>query len=108
MVEPFSRTKLAIPSCWNQTPIPSLSQQQNQLEGREMLVVGLESVASGCDRSALDSEAHQVVCAAYRDFTGHPSAKFDAALEAYMQAYPHISKEVARHAVAYILATDGL
>lgn len=73
-----------------------------------MLAVGLESVAAGADRAEIDSEAHQRVCAAFRNSGAHPNAKFEAALEAYLKAYPHISKEVAKHAVAYILATDGM
>jgi hypothetical protein len=76
-----------------------------------MLAVGFHSVADDADRAEIDSEAHGVVCEAFRSAVAsvaNPRAKFDAALEAYMARYPHIAKEIARHAVAYILATDGM
>jgi hypothetical protein len=47
-----------------------------------------------------------VVLVAYRESShaGRQNA-FDAALSSYMRRYPHISRELAGHAVAYVLAT---
>ena len=76
-----------------------------------MLAVGFHSVADDADRVEIDSEAHKIVCEAFRSVAASaakPQSKFDAALEAYTARYPHIAKEIARHAVAYILATDGM
>jgi hypothetical protein len=76
-----------------------------------MLAVSLPSTIVQSDRTEVDQVAHKLVCSAYRNAAAsaeNPHAKFDAALEMYMKTYPHIAKEVARHAVAYILSTDGL
>ena len=76
-----------------------------------MLAVSLPPVDVQPDRKEADQAARQLVCSAYREApasTANPTAKFDAALDAYMKAYPYIPKEIARPAVAYILATDGL
>jgi hypothetical protein len=58
------------------------------------------------DRSDIDERAREVVLVAYRESShaGRQSA-FDAALSSYMRRYPHISRELAGHAVAYVLAT---
>jgi hypothetical protein len=76
-----------------------------------MLTVSMTSEVSELDRATIDKAARNLVLNAYRSV--RPShqdlqANFDAALETYRRAYPHISKEIARHAVAYILATDGM
>ena len=63
------------------------------------------------DRQAGDEQARQVVLQAYRDACGSmrgAESAFDAALDDYMTNYPHISRTLARHAVAYILSTEGL
>ena len=58
------------------------------------------------DRSDIDERAREVVLVAYRESShaGRQNA-FDAALSSYMRRYPHISRELAGHAVAYVLAT---
>jgi hypothetical protein len=58
------------------------------------------------DRSDIDERAREVVLVAYRESShaGRQNA-FDAALSSYMRRYPHISRELAGHAVAYILST---
>jgi hypothetical protein len=76
-----------------------------------MLLVSLNSGELSIDREAVDAEARGLVLDAYRFATisvSDPQAKFNVALEAYCKAYPHISRPVARHAVAHIIATDGL
>jgi hypothetical protein len=58
------------------------------------------------DREAIDERAKQLVLNAYREGCRNRSEKpFDAALNSYMARYPHISKELAGHAVAHIIAT---
>ena len=58
------------------------------------------------DRNNIDKRAREVVLVAYRESShaGRQNA-FDAALSSYMRRYPHISRELAGHAVAYVLAT---
>ena len=76
-----------------------------------MLLVSLDSQIPTLDREDIDAEARELVLDAYRSATvsvSEPQAKFNAALEAYSKAYPHIARPVARHAVAHIIATDGL
>lgn len=76
-----------------------------------MLLVSLNSQELSVDREAVDAEARGLVLDAYRSTAvsvSDPQAKFNAALEVYCKAYPHISRPVARHAVAHIIATDGL
>ena len=75
-----------------------------------MLLVSLDSHIAPIDREALDAEARSLVLDAYRaarTSVSDPQAKFNAALESYCKAYPHISRPVARHAVAVIIATDA-
>jgi hypothetical protein len=58
------------------------------------------------DREAIDERAKQLVLHAYREGCRNRSEKpFDAALNSYMARYPQISKELAGHAVAHIIAT---
>lgn len=76
-----------------------------------MLLVSLDSEELSIDRDAIDAEARELVLDAYRSAkisVTEPQSKFNAALERYCKAYPHISRPVARHAVAHIIATDGL
>jgi hypothetical protein len=83
---------------------------QHRCEG-EMLLVSLNSEELSIDRGAVDAEARELVLDAYRAATvsvSDPQANFNAALESYCKAYPHISRPIARHAVAHIIATDGL
>ncbi len=58
------------------------------------------------NRSDIDERAREIVLAAYRESShaGRQTA-FDAALSSYMRRYSHISRELAGHAVAYIIAT---
>jgi hypothetical protein len=58
------------------------------------------------NRSDIDERAREIVLAAYQESNrvGRQTA-FDAALSGYMRKYPHINRELAGHAVAYILAT---
>ena len=58
------------------------------------------------NRSDIDERAREIVLAAYREsnHAGRQTA-FDAALRSYMKRYSHITRELAGHAVAYILAT---
>jgi hypothetical protein len=58
------------------------------------------------NRSDIDERARELVLAAYRE-SGHDGRQtaFDAALSSYLRRYPHINRELAGHAVAYILAT---
>jgi hypothetical protein len=58
------------------------------------------------NRSDIDERAREIVLAAYREsnHAGRQTA-FDAALRSYMKRYSHINRELAGHAVAYILAT---
>lgn len=61
------------------------------------------------DRTATDQKARQLVLGAYREGCHEDaSTSFEAALSIYRSRYPHISKAVAGHAVAYILATEGV
>jgi hypothetical protein len=76
-----------------------------------MPLVGLGSKELSIDREAVYAEARELVLDAYRSATvsvSDPHAKFNAALAVYCKAYPHISRPVARHAVAHVIATDGL
>jgi len=57
------------------------------------------------DRSDIDERAREMVLAAYRESNHVGRPAFDAALSRYIKRYPHISRELAGHAVAYILAT---
>jgi hypothetical protein len=57
------------------------------------------------DRIDIDERAREMVLAAYRESNHVGRPAFDAALSSYMRRYPHISKGLAGHAVAYILAT---
>jgi hypothetical protein len=57
------------------------------------------------DRDAIDERAKQLVLDAYREACHTRSqTPFDAALNSYLTRYPHISRELAGHAVAHILA----
>ena len=58
------------------------------------------------DRSDIDERAREMVLAAYRESNrvGQQTA-FDAALSSYMSRHPHVNRELAGKAVAYILAT---
>ena len=61
------------------------------------------------DRHDIDEEAHQVVLDAYRDAShARPTVAFQTALEVYRRKFPHVRRDVASHAVAYILATAEL
>jgi hypothetical protein len=76
-----------------------------------MLLVSLNSEELSIDREAVDAEARALVLDAYRSAkisVSDPQSQFTAALERYCKAYPHISRPIARHAVAHIIATDGL
>jgi hypothetical protein len=57
------------------------------------------------DRNDIDERAREMVLAAYRESNHVGRSAFDAALSSYIRKYPHISRELAGHAVAYILAT---
>ena len=75
-----------------------------------MLLVSLNSEELSIDREAVDAQARELVLDAYRSAAmsvSDPQATFNAALVVYCKAYPHISRPVARHAVAHIIATDG-
>jgi hypothetical protein len=77
----------------------------------EMLLVSLDSQISSLDRDTVDAEARTIVLDAYRSAAismKDPLGEFDAALESYCKAYPHISRPLARHAVAHIIGTDGM
>ena len=58
------------------------------------------------DRKEVDSKARHVVLTAFRDADNGDA--FGEALRAYRAKYPNIDIETARHAVAYVLSTDGL
>jgi hypothetical protein len=79
-----------------------------------MLYVSMAStspVISGTDREELDQRAKDLICDGYRAASSsieNPHGKFNAALKAYQKAYPHVAREVARHAVAIILCTSGM
>lgn len=71
------------------------------------MVMSIHARAPFCrDRNDIDERAREVVLVAYRE-SSHAGRRnaFDAALNSYMRRYPHISRELAGHAVAYILAT---
>ena len=73
--------------------------------------MSLNSEELSIDGEAIDAEARELVLEAYRSAkisVIDPQAQFTVALERYCKAYPHISRPVARHAVARIIATDGL
>ena len=60
-------------------------------------------------RDSIDETARQIVLDAYREGCLARSPKpFDEALKEYLRRYPHIKKELAGHAVAHILATEGM
>jgi hypothetical protein len=60
-------------------------------------------------RDGIDEAAKQIVLEAYREGCHSRSATpFDEALKGYMRRYPHVKKELAGHAVAYILANAGM
>jgi len=63
------------------------------------------------DRGDVDAEARDVVVATYRQAcrnSARAQTAFDAALDSYVAAYPHINRSFASQAVAYILSTEGL
>jgi hypothetical protein len=61
------------------------------------------------ERSGIDEIARKVVLEAYRESSRSRLSKpFDEALKRYLRRYPHVSKELAGHAVAHILATAGV
>ena len=63
----------------------------------------------GRGRDGIDETAKKVVLEAYRESSGsRASEPFEAALQRYLQRYPHVNKELAGHAVAHILATAGV
>jgi hypothetical protein len=77
----------------------------------EMLLVSVNSKELSFDREAIDTEARRLVLDAYHSAkisVSDPQSQFIAALERYCKAYPHISRPVARHAVAHIIVTDEL
>jgi hypothetical protein len=60
------------------------------------------------DRTDVDEEASQLVLDAFREESRDGlSSPFDAALDCYTKKYPHVSRELASHAVAHILAKAG-
>lgn len=61
------------------------------------------------DREDTDQQAKELVLDAYRAVCRtEANVAFDAALSSYMSRYPHVSRELAGHAVAHILATAGV
>jgi hypothetical protein len=76
-----------------------------------MLLVSRNNEESSIDREEIDAQARGLVLDAHRSATtsiSDPQGKFNAALEVYCKAYPHISRPIARHAVAHIIETGGL
>jgi hypothetical protein len=72
------------------------------------MIVDLRMTAQR-DRDEIYEKAKGLVLDAYREGCRNRSqAPFDAALNSYMSRYPHISRELAGHAVAHILATAGV
>ena len=69
-------------------------------------------VADSTWRDKLDQRATRLVLEVYKDAcrkdADGPRRAFDAALESYLKAYPHVGKELAGHAVAHILARSGV
>jgi hypothetical protein len=71
------------------------------------LTIGSRTPAQN-NREAVDSQAAQLVLQTYRDACDAKSREpFAAALNTYLTRYPQIGRALARHAVAYILATAG-
>ena len=71
------------------------------------IVIG-EKLRAQRDRTEIDEEASQLVIDAFREESRDGlSSAFDAALDCYLKKYPHINRQVASHAVAYILANAG-
>ena len=61
------------------------------------------------DRESVDDAAKRLVLGSYREgCRKNVQSPFDTALDSYLARYPHVSRELAGHAVAYILATAGL
>jgi hypothetical protein len=61
------------------------------------------------DRGDIDDKAKRLILEAYREGCRTRSQMpFDAALNTYCCRYPHISRELAGHTVAYTLATAGV
>ncbi len=76
-----------------------------------MLLVSMATPTPELSRVDVDQEARDLVCRTYRNAKpspANPQAKFAEALDAYLRNYPHIGKEVGRHAVAVILSMDGM
>jgi len=72
-----------------------------------MLVSSRMPVQRG--REGIDERARRIVLDAYRESCRTGSQKpFDAALDRYLKRYPHVSKDLAGHAVAHILTTEGV
>jgi hypothetical protein len=71
-----------------------------------MLLISSRLATDQVDREEADRRAQEVVLAAYRDTASKKSNQvFDAALKNYSREFPHVAKEVAACAVAYILAS---
>jgi hypothetical protein len=71
------------------------------------MVIGRKSRVQR-DQTGLDEQASQLVLEAFREQSRDGlSAPFDAALDCYTKKYPHVSRELASHAVAHILANAG-
>jgi len=63
------------------------------------------------ERDAVDRQARQVVVDAYRTACRQSLLErdaFDRALAAYRKRFPNVARDAARHAVAYILTSDGV
>ena len=74
---------------------------------KAVMLVNVSSAKQG--RGDIDEKAKALVLNAYRDGCRNRSQKpFDAALNSYVARYPHISRSLAGHAVAHILATAGV
>lgn len=76
-----------------------------------MFTVSFNNEVKSENREITDSAARNIVLSAFRaappSTTVNPQAQFNAALDSYCKAYPHIAKPIAGRAVAYILATEG-
>ena len=75
-----------------------------------MLLVSPVTTNPEADRKAIDRKARRIVLAAYlraRAQQGERDHAFDRALASYRKTFPHVPKELAGHAVAFILADSG-
>ena len=71
------------------------------------ILVDAES-ASQDQREEIEELAKKVVLEAYRDACRSGARPFEAALETYRGKFPRIHKNLARHAVAHIMTTEGM